>query len=132
MAPNFSRTLNKILSATVREHNFKVATLSQDPKNPTEFICTMKSGKVYRGMMWDVQYQFKQDLIDSIFYYYQVARICQEVPEEPRLHNRLSAFSRFLSRYTNFDHYLYDIFSQWRKILYIASLRKFKIRWEEI
>jgi hypothetical protein len=132
MAPQtFSKTLNGILSSTIKEKNFRIDTITQDPNNSQEFICKMKSGKVYKGLMLDIQWQFKRDLIDGIFYYYQVDRICQEISEEPRLHNRLTAFLRYLSRYTFFDHYLFDTFSKWRKILYIANLRKQKIKWEE-
>jgi hypothetical protein len=133
MAPSkFTNLLNRILSNTIKEHDFKISTVEQNPENPLEFICKMKSGKVYKGFMLDIQFKFKQDLIDSIFYHYQVTRICQEISEEPRLHNRLTAFLRYLSRFTDLDYYLYHTFSKWRKILYIANLRKQKIRWEEV
>ena len=120
----FIGLLKRIFKFVAKMDDFQIDTISLDQIESTDFIIKMKSGKIYKGLLLEAQFQLKKDFIDRIFLYYQEFRNHQEVTDEPRLHNRIAIFSRFLSRHTCMDYYLFDKFETWRRGAYLAKLRE--------
>ena len=94
--------------------DYKIESARQ--KSKYQVSIKMQNGKRYQGHILDVQDQVKIKIIDDIFMGYHISRIEMNIINEPRIFNRYTAFSRLLSRLTNFDADLYELFRSWRVV----------------
>ena len=104
---------------------FQLKTAKKLSANEIEI--KMKNGSVYLGTIEEVQGRIKNILQLEIFLNYQITRDEETITEEPKCYGNM--FSRYLSLLTNFDTYLDNMYTSWRKTWERTSVRPRKINY---